>query len=236
MAAASAIALLAIATPASGDDLAARAGLSFDAQVATFAQLAEDAQTAIDARDAEAILAGITLPRQALVRTARATPRRIPKPADDSAGLAAIARQQAGSADGIILTWQQRLGGDFSLGNVIGLRHASGPVDAQVQLTGRLPLAHGGPLALSYEGSAWVRVLPPLTLGAVAHGPLGTLGALHPGAAGQSIGPDARLALPGLGGALAAETGWRIPLGADAAGKPVQPGEFHWKLTFQKKL
>lgn len=236
MPAVAALLLLAAVPPDSGDDIAARAGLTFDAQVAQFAELSAAAQTAIDARDAEAILVGLALPHAALVHAAKAAPRPVAKPADDSIGLAALATQQAGSADGLALTWQQRVGNDASLGNVIGLRHASGPIDAQFQLTGHLPLDHAAPMALSYDGSAWLHLLPPLTLGAVAHGPLGTIGALHPGPVGQTIGPDARLALPGLGGALAAETGWSIPLGADTAGRPLQPGDFHWKLTFQKKL
>jgi hypothetical protein len=78
-----------------------------------------------------------------------------------------------------------------------------------------------------------VKLLPALRLGAVASGPLDRLATRHPG---QSIGPEAKLSMPGLGGSLDAEAGWRLPprAGPDAPG--ASTGELKWTFSYRKPL
>lgn len=150
--------------------------------------------------------------------------------------LAALSRQTLGAAQRIALSWEQSLAGDATVRNRLGLRHASERFQARLTLQSQVSLVQGGPVTLAYDSAAHLKLVPQLAVGAVARGSLGTLAAPQARASGQFIGPDVRLALVELGGKLAAETTWRLPLGTDALGRPVQPAEFRWNLSFRRQL
>lgn len=161
-----------------------------------------------------------------------------PLGAGSAAGLdlAALSRQTLGAAQRIALSWEQSLAGDATVRNRLGLRHASDRFQARFTLQSQVSLIQGGPVTLAYDSAAHLKLVRQLAVGAVARGSLGTLAAPQVRATGQFIGPDVRLALAELGGKLAAETTWRLPLGTDALGRPVQPAEFRWNLSFRRQL
>lgn len=200
--------------------------------------LAEDSRIAVDAGTADLILSAVAV----LKDPPSAAPppdlkwRLRPLPPAPGGGLAGQTTQAFGSADGLALIWRHEIDGSATLSNAVRVRHASGPIDAQLAVIGQVSVLQGGPMALSYRSSTSLAVLPFLTVGADAHGPLGTLSAIRPGAADSVVEPHMKLTLPILGATAGASTGWRLPTGTAASAEPDKRPEFHWQLTFQKKL
>lgn len=202
-------------------------------------RLADNSRRAIDAGVAELILSAIAVTSEAPAATAPRPDLRWrlhPLPPAPATGLAGQTAQTFGSDDGLALLWRHEIDGSATLSNALNVRHASGPVDAQLAVIGRLSVLQGGPMALSYRSSTNLAVLPFFTVGADAHGPLGTLSAIRPGIADSVIEPHMKFTLPLLGATAGATTGWRVPTGGATNADPDKRTEFHWKLTFQKKL
>lgn len=201
-------------------------------------QMAADSGIALDAGVADLILSAAAFAPDPPPAAAPADLRwRLrPLPPEPSGGLAGQTAHDFGSDDGLALLWRHEIDGSATLSNALRVRHASGPVDAQLAVIGRLSFLQGGPMALSYRSSTSVAVLPFFTVGADAHGPLGTLSAIRPGASDSVVEPHMKLTLPLLGATAGASTGWRVPTGTAASADPDKRTEFHWKLTFQKKL
>lgn len=132
----------------------------------------------------------------------------------------------------VALDWRQQLSRS-TLDSRIGVHRADGAVEVHFDLETRVPLAAPTQASFGYDTSAYLRVLPALRIGAAARGSLDSLAALRPG---QAIGPEARLSLPGLGGAFNAEAGWRMPLHDGAGGIGGQPGTVRLNLSFRKPL
>lgn len=203
--------------------------------------LANDTRAAIDAGIAELILSALAVSRPAPAAPAERSDLRwrlvpLHPPATATAGLAGQTAQTFGSADRLALVWRHEIDGSATLSNALRVRHASGPIDTQVAVVGQLSLAQGGPMALSYRSSTTLALLPNLSVGADAHGPLGTLAAIRPGLADSVVEPNVKFTLPVLGATAGATTGWRVPTGAGAGHDPDKRTEFHWNLTIRKKL
>jgi hypothetical protein len=198
-------------------------------------QISSAAADVFDAQLAAAILAemrrlstgkALTSERQRDDRLADA----IAAPADDDVGLSALG---GGTVSGpMVIDWHQQLE-QTALTGRLGVSRAAGAIEVRFDLQSRVPLATPLVPEFSYNTSAYVKVLPVLRLGAVASGPLDRLATRQ---TGQSIGPEARLSLPGFGGSLDAGAGWRLPPrgGPGTTGSP--PGELKWSLSYRKPL
>lgn len=205
-------------------------------------QLARDTQVAVDGAVADLILSATT--GRGRVAAASAPPREdllwrlgpLPAPPGDGAALAGQTAQTFGSEKALAVQWRHEVDGSATLSNAFGLRHASGPVDTQLAVIGRLSLLQGGPMALSYRSSTTIALLPHVAIGADAHGPLGTLSDFRPGAGDSMIEPRLRFTVPMLGATAGATTGWRLPTSASSAADRDRRTEFHWQLTLRKKL
>lgn len=210
-----------------------------DRNLESIARSTSEAPDAFDAQLAAAILADLrTLPATRRLTGAQRDDGRLPRtvdlPDDAPAGLAVLG---GGRISGpLVIDWSQQLGQTELAGN-LGLSQARGPLEIRFDLQSRVPLAKPLVPNFSYNTSAYLRVLPMLKVGAVASGPLDARAGLR----GQSIGPEAKLSLPGLGGSLDAEAGWRLPSrdgqsnpGSGPAGG--RPGELQWSLSYRKPL
>ena len=153
----------------------------------------------------------------------------IAAPADDDVGLSALG---GGSVSGpMVIDWTQQLE-PTALAGRLGVSRATGAIEVRFDLQSRLPLARPLVPEFSYNTSAYLKVLPALRLGAVASGPLDRLATRQ---RGQSIGPEARLSLPGFGGSLDAGAGWRLPP-RGGPGTTGSPGELKWSFSYRKPL
>lgn len=154
-----------------------------------------------------------------LVATADPFRTKPPKDAPVYGGTAlaqALAAQKLGREDLLAVGINQKFASSTSYQTDLALRHASGPIDVNVNVTGDQPLASHAPMALQYDGQALVAVVPQVQLGLAAKGPLGTL--QDPTTQGdQTAGPLMRLKLQHRNMSLSTDAGYDFRLNPTAA-------------------
>jgi hypothetical protein len=196
----------------------------------------------LDTAMAQAVLASLgAVAPQVLRHKARAADpfrARNPEPVEGDTGfaLADLTSHSLGAPHALGVELTDTLD-TSSFGTQLKLRHASGPVDVTLHVSGNKALHAADPMQLNYDGSAIVTVTRAFQLGMVARGDLGTFSALST-QANQIGGPVARLKLgkesdkPGAI-SLAAETGMAFPLdrASDAAAD-----RFHARIKLDLKL
>jgi len=147
--------------------------------------------------------------------------------------IAQLGKQSFGSPDLLAIGVEQKFADSRTMATQVRLRHASGPIDVQVNLNGAKPLASANPMQLSYNSSAIYHVNSVLELGMIARGSLGSLGDFSPYDRQHDAGALARLKLLGKDRVFSAETGYDKKLGP---GTENLPGQFHMNLNFNWKL
>ena len=152
---------------------------------------------------------------------------------DPGVQIAQLGKQSFGSPDLLAIGVEQKFADSRTMATQVRLRHASGPIDVQVNLNGAKPLASANPMQLSYNSSAIYHVNSVLELGMIARGSLGSLGDFSPYDRQHDAGALARLKLLGKDRVFSAETGYDKKLGP---GTENLPGQFHMNLNFNWKL
>lgn len=207
--------------------------------------LAEPALTsfalAYDAWLAEGIMRSLggRPPRAQLLAKARARPdsadpfrAAAPSAQAGGFGLSALAKESAGSEHGIAFNVAQRFASSNSFSSDFTLRHAAGPIDTSVEVTGVQVFAPGQPMALSYRSQALLAVMPAVQVGVSARGALGTLTTPSPEGT-QVAGAVMQVHLLGHHTSLSTDAGYDFGFGPMAM---VMPDHVHVKLDFNMKL
>ena len=173
-----------------------------------------------------------------LVATADPFRAKAPKDAPVSGGTAlaqALAAQKLGREDLLAVGINQKFASSTSYQTDLALRHVSGPVDVNVNVTGDQPLASHAQMALKYDGAALVAVVPQVQLGVAAQGPLGTLQAPTTQTGDQTAGPLMRLKLQHRNLSLSTDAGYDFRLNPTAGLNP-DVDRFHVKVGLNIKL
>ena len=169
---------------------------------------------------------GPYLPRQPLNAKAKAV--------SPSGGFnwSALTSRNLGDASALAMALSQSLDGVSSYNTKLQVRHASGPVDVNVAMTGTKALGSTGPMGLAYNGSATVNVAPQFALGFKAQGDLGSMRdlALSSDQTGTAL---AKFRIKGNRTEISAETSYNFPLtsASDTAARHMQMSlNFNWKM------
>jgi len=147
----------------------------------------------------------------------------------------ALAAQKLGREDLLAVGINQKFASSTSYQTDLALRHVSGPVDVNVNVTGDQPLASHAQMALKYDGAALVAVVPQVQLGVAAQGPLGTLQAPTTQTGDQTAGPLMRLKLQHRNVSLSTDAGYDFRLNPTAGLNP-DVDRFHVKVGLNIKL